>query len=187
MLSMAHTLAMFEVGGNGNLLLVPQCVSLFQRRRKQELLLWGYWCYLVENRERKHAYFRHFVFFPQRHNKIKHFLLHTHFLFVWGRVGMRSLPSFPAGTGWGSTALRAVFQPQSRMPHCFQILNFCAESPVGAAVTNGFLPAAPNHPQPSQRGPRAPGHGAALGHHLPRQLPLRALPLQLLRPGAFTW
>jgi len=29
MLSVAHTLAMFEVGGNGNLLLVPRCVCLY--------------------------------------------------------------------------------------------------------------------------------------------------------------
>lgn len=38
MLSVAHTLAMLEVGGDGNLLLVPQCVSVFQGRRKQGLL-----------------------------------------------------------------------------------------------------------------------------------------------------
>lgn len=28
---MAHTLAMLEVGGNGNLLLVPQCMCLYFR------------------------------------------------------------------------------------------------------------------------------------------------------------
>lgn len=121
-------------------------VSVFQRGRKQELLLWSYRCYSVENRERKHTYCRHSVFFPWRYNKIKHFPLHTQFLFVWKRgkalVQSKGVDIFPC---WQRPGLHPVpwgfpasLPSGNGMPHWLQILNFCAESPVGAGVTNGF-------------------------------------------------
>lgn len=121
-------------------------VSVFQRRGKQGLLLWGYWCCSVENRERKHTSFRHFVFFPWRYNKIKHFPLHTYFIICLKEkkrvVQDEEFDIFPCCKRLGLlTAQRgfpALLQPESRMPHWFQILNFCAESPVGGGVTNGF-------------------------------------------------
>lgn len=81
----------------------------------------------------------------------------------WKRLGLHTaLRGFPA-----------LLQSESRMPHWFQILNFCAESPVGAGVTNGFYllpkntaPISPAFPSCLTWPPRALEQKAALRHHL---------------------
>lgn len=87
------------------------CVCISEKE-KAGAALWGYWCYSVENRERKHTYFRHFVFFPWRYNKIKHFPLHTHFLFVWKRKREKKASGSEWGV-WHLSLLKKAGAPQS--------------------------------------------------------------------------
>ena len=165
------------------------CVSVFRRGRKQRLLLWGCWCYSVENRDRKHAYFRHFVFFPWRCNKVKRFPLHTHFLFVWRRERKGEL--FQARV-WHLSLLQ-----KAGAPRCSERLSCLAAAgeqnaslvsdikllcwkPSQSWCDKWILPAAEKHsphlsapPALPNLAPRSPEQKAALRHHLFLPAPTR--------------
>lgn len=147
-------------------------MSVFQRGRKQGPLLWAYWCCCVENRERKHALFRHLVFFPWRCNKIKRFPLHTlFFLFYfiiclekreekavfqegkfaivpcWLRLGLGAAPSFPAS-----------LPSERRMPHWFQILTFVLRAQLELVWQMDFTCCRKTQPPPPSTSRLAQSH-----------------------------
>jgi len=180
-------------------------VSVFQRGRKQGPLLWAYWCCCAENRERKHALFRHSVFFPWRCNKIKRFPLHTHFFYYYyylfgkergkgclsgGEVCHRSLLTEAGARRCSQPPRLAAVGAQNAS--LVSDINFCAESPVGAGVTNGFYLLPKNTAPTSRHLPSRPASPPGAGDSkLPSgticccQLLRWALPLHLLRRGSF--